>query len=101
MKADVNVKVSGNAKVIPVLILEHLDFKNVLRFKNGVWTKTFVNFPIDTDNKLDFALLCAGIPSQECKVTVTVKVGNKSKSKESTDTFGPKGWAIIKDNLKL
>lgn len=101
MKVNINVTVSGNTKEIPVVILEHLDFRNALRFKNGVWTKTLPNFPIDTDRKLDFALLCAGIPSQECKVTITVKVGNVIKTKESKDTFGPKGWAIIKDNLKL
>ncbi|MEE9361843.1 MAG: hypothetical protein V3U92_04520 [Cellulophaga sp.] len=101
MNADVRLKVSGNTKAIPVVILEHLDFKNVMRFKNGEWSKTFLNFPIDTDKKLDFALLCAGIPFQECKVTVTIRVGNKTKSKESTDIFGPKGWAIIKDELKL
>lgn len=101
MNADINVKVSGNTKAIPVVILEHLDFKNPLRFKNGEWTRTFPNFPIDTDKKLDFALLCAGIPSQECKVTISVKAGNNVKSKESTDNFGPKGWAIIKDDLKL
>ena len=101
MNVDINVKVSGNTRSIPVLILEHLDFKNALKFRNGEWSKTFQNFPIDTDRKLDFALLCAGIPSQDCKVTITLKIGNKTKSKESTDTFGPKGWAIIKDDLKI
>lgn len=101
MKADINVKVSGNTKQIPVVILEHLDFRNPLRFKNGEWTRDFKNFPIDTDKKLDFALLAAGIPTQECVVTITVKIGNQTKSKESKDTFGPKGWAIIKDNLKI
>ena len=101
MKSNISIKISGNTKDIPVLILENLDFRNPMRFKDGEWIANFPNFPIDTDNKLDFALLAAGIPNQECKVTVTVQVGAASKSKESTDTFGGKGWAIIKDQLNL
>ena len=101
MKVDITVKVSGNTKAISVLVLEHLDFRSPLKFRNGEWVGNFPNFPIDADNKLDFALLCAGIPTQDCKATISVKNGDTVKSKESTDIFNPKGWAIIKDNLKL
>jgi hypothetical protein len=106
MNATVTIKISGNTKDVPVLILENIDFRDPIRirqliFKDGEWLGKFSNFPIDTDNKLDFALVAAGIPNQECKVNVTVQVGNKSKSKETVDNFGNKGWSIIKDQLNL
>ncbi|MCR9066086.1 MAG: hypothetical protein NXI00_19100 [Cytophagales bacterium] len=100
-RVDITIKVSGSAKQIPILILEHLDFKRPFRFKDGEWVKHFSKFPIDSDNILDYALAAAGIPNTECKVTLTVKAGAKSFSKESTEPFGQKGWAIVKENLPL
>lgn|SRR5690606_37960941 len=101
MNVDILVKVSGNARSIPVVILEHFDYNFPLKLTNGEWSGSLSNFQVDTDNKLDYALVISGPVRQKFKVSISVKYANGVKTKESTGVFGPKGWAILKDELEI
>jgi len=101
MNVDILVKVSGNARSIPVVILEHFDYNFPLKLTNGEWSGIQSNFYVDTDKKLDYAMVISGSSRQKYEVSITVKYGNNIKTKENTGVFGPKGWAIVKDNIEL
>ncbi|MCC6818752.1 MAG: hypothetical protein IT245_07675 [Bacteroidia bacterium] len=100
MQFHVIVKVSGNTESIPVMVLENHMFPKPFTYIDGEWVAKYSNFSVVTDAKLDYKILAAGIPSQECIVKVVVKNSTEEKTKESKDTFDAKGWAIITDNLQ-
>ncbi|HAN17922.1 MAG: hypothetical protein A2X13_10590 [Bacteroidetes bacterium GWC2_33_15] len=99
---DITIKIDSNSRRIEFCLLEDKNLKpqNHFSFKNGEWVGNFNNFPLGSDNDLDFLIVTIGNPNSNSKMKVIIS-GIEKGSFNLFKPFNRNGYGQFNQEIRL